>query len=967
MNAVILKIGAAILSGLIAVSAILFSGSSSKSSSDASGERIILYVATDGSDANDGSIDSPFATLEAARDAIRTMSSSQKKDGVTVYLRGGTYYRIGDTFRLEERDSGTDGAPIVYSAYPGEKVVFSGSITVEGDGFTHVEDEAVLNRLNADVRDKVMVLDLGALGYTKFAPISQIGRGRDPGASSVTVSVDGDVQTLSRYPNSDFISITTLIRPGFIPRNHAILLADGYCVETCHDICKYPRSTWWQQEGPAWITSNPYLSQRAALWEQETDVWTQGYYMYEWAEDMLHVNVSADGGGIRFEADTPTMYGAAAGRRYYVMNLLCEIDMPGEFYLDRENAKLYLYPKNELAGKEISMSLNSNNFITMENASFVSVENLSFIDSNTNGIQLIDCTDVLIAGCDFFNLGNRAVMIGVFSSQGENAMTNTGSRGGFNNSVLSCNIKSMGQGGVYLGGGNRYTLSPGNNQVVNCDISDFSVIARTSAPAVEITGCGDKVLNNRIYNAPHYAILYFGNNHIMRNNEIFDVLQESGDSGVFYAGRSWTYQGNVIDNNYIADIPAGPSPGTQVFFLDDMASGTTITNNLLVNISARTSLFAGGHDIVFRNNIMGNGSTGGGMKITNLVDWGASMAAKPGGVLYVYLLSLIINEQFDRNAWTEQYPTLMAEVDREAKDMIGLVPYENGEVARDFCNPANISVTDNIFVGAGADDFCQHVTSPGLAEHYNIVYKDNDKLPVGTDIGFENVFEGDFDVKEGSLIEEKLGKNHFDRTTVGLYDDEYRNNDPINNPFTDVLEGKWYTKAVLWCFNNGYMVGTSDTTFEPNASFTRAMFVTVLAKIAEADTSSYTGASFTDVPKGKWYSKPIEWAFQNGLASGLGDGKFGPNDPVTREMLAQFLYNYSKKSGYDTSASADVSVYPDAETISKYARKAVFWAVGSGLISGVKQGDATYLAPKDTATRAQVATIVRNYVQDFVS
>ena len=185
----------------------------------------------------------------------------------------------------------------------------------------------------------------------------------------------------------------------------------------------------------------------------------------------------------------------------------------------------------------------------------------------------------------------------------------------------------------------------------------------------------------------------------------------------------------------------------------------------------------------------------------------------------------------------------------------------------------------------------------------------------------------------------------------------------FENPFTDVPDGKWYTKAVLWCYYNGYMTGTSSTAFSPDSSFTRAMFVTVLAKIDGADTSSYTGSSFTDVPRGKWYSKPIQWAFENGYASGLGGGKFGPNASVTREQLAQFLYNYTQKKGKPIADLADISGYSDAGSISGWAKNAVKWAVGNGLISGTS---ATTLNPKGTATRAQVALIIKNYVEKFV-
>ena len=187
------------------------------------------------------------------------------------------------------------------------------------------------------------------------------------------------------------------------------------------------------------------------------------------------------------------------------------------------------------------------------------------------------------------------------------------------------------------------------------------------------------------------------------------------------------------------------------------------------------------------------------------------------------------------------------------------------------------------------------------------------------------------------------------------------------NPFTDVPSDAWYANSALYCCYKGYMTGTSDTVFDPAIPFTRAMFVTVLSRIDGADTDSYKGSSFYDVPIDSWFSKPIQWAYEMNYASGLGDGLFGASDPVTREQLARFLYNYTLKKGYLSADPDSMEQYPDAESVSDYAKTAMAWAVGNGLISGIPDGDAVYLSPKGTATRAQVAVIVKNYVENIVN
>ena len=185
-----------------------------------------------------------------------------------------------------------------------------------------------------------------------------------------------------------------------------------------------------------------------------------------------------------------------------------------------------------------------------------------------------------------------------------------------------------------------------------------------------------------------------------------------------------------------------------------------------------------------------------------------------------------------------------------------------------------------------------------------------------------------------------------------------------SDPLTDIPDGKWYTSGVLYCYEKGLMNGTAADKFSPNSLLTRAMFVTVLAAIDKADTSKYTGSSFSDVPTGKWYSKPIEWAYKNGYTSGVGNGEFGVNDAVTREQLAVFLYNYTEKKGRQVKNLAELSAFTDAGSVSKWAVNGVRWAVGNKMISGTSE---TLLSPRVAATRAQIALIVMNYVENILN
>ncbi len=177
--------------------------------------------------------------------------------------------------------------------------------------------------------------------------------------------------------------------------------------------------------------------------------------------------------------------------------------------------------------------------------------------------------------------------------------------------------------------------------------------------------------------------------------------------------------------------------------------------------------------------------------------------------------------------------------------------------------------------------------------------------------------------------------------------------------FADVDPSDWYAAAAEYVSELGLMIGDEDGNFLPDESVTRAMVVTVLARMAGADTSAYSGAEFADVADDDWFSPYVGWAAETGITLGSDDGTFAPNDSITREQLAAMLYRYADYSGMDISgADADTDVFTDWSTVSDWAQTPVIWAVSCGLISGYGDG---VLAPADTATRAQLATILMNF------
>ena len=177
--------------------------------------------------------------------------------------------------------------------------------------------------------------------------------------------------------------------------------------------------------------------------------------------------------------------------------------------------------------------------------------------------------------------------------------------------------------------------------------------------------------------------------------------------------------------------------------------------------------------------------------------------------------------------------------------------------------------------------------------------------------------------------------------------------------FTDVDSGAWYMDGVRFCVENGLMSGVSETEFAPLATLSRAMLTMIVYRMAGQPVVDFL-MPFSDVKDGLWYTDAVRWAAANGVVTGY-DGKFAPNDPITREQIVTILYRYAKLTGADVSVGEDTNIlsYDDAFTVSEWAIPAMQWAVGSGIIGGKT---ASTLAPKDTATRAEIAVIMMRYM-----
>jgi len=268
-----------------------------------------FYVATTGGDTNPGTKAKPFATLERARDAIRALKKAGglPKGGVTVWIRGGLYPRA-ESFALNADDSGTKQSPIVYRAYGKEQVRLSGGREVTG--FAPVADPAILARLDEAARGKVRQTDLRAQGITDLGEIRPRGFGK-PAQPEFELFFDGRPMTLARWPDGEWAKIAA--------------------VPAGNDSGKFS-----------------YDGDRPKRWQRTDDIWVHGYWTYDWAESHVKVK-SIDTEAREIVTEEPYgVYGYTADRRFYFLNILEELDAPGEWYLDRQSGVLYFWPPSPI-------------------------------------------------------------------------------------------------------------------------------------------------------------------------------------------------------------------------------------------------------------------------------------------------------------------------------------------------------------------------------------------------------------------------------------------------------------------------------------------------------------------------------------------------------------------------------------------------------------------------------------------
>ncbi len=516
-----------------------------------------FYVAPAGNDANPGTKDQPFATLERARDAVR---DSTNRDNLAVVLRGGIYQQES-SLEFDAKDSGTPSQAVVWKSAPGETARIIGGIVVPTASVERVKDAAILNRvISSKARKELLEINLATLGITNCGQIGPRGFGLPKLPAPMELIVGGRVMPIACWPKSGKppSPIGKVFDKGSVPR---------------------------LGEKPDRGARFAVKTGRPLKWQNAGNVWITGLFANGYADATLQLaSITRTSNHIVFTTVQPHMYGFQSGKpwnNWRALNVLEEIARPGEWAVDRNDGKLYFLPPLDYVPDqtEVMLSTLAPPVLALNNVSHLHLENLRIECSRGDGVSVQGGDTDVFSGCEFRNLGMAAV---TFDATGRNHL------------LENCVICDTGAGGVVLDGGDRNSLTPGNNTVANCEIHRFNRWSRTYCPAVSLAGVGNRIAHCLIYDAPGCAILLHGNNHIIEYNDIRHVMEEGDDMGAFYMGRNPTEFGNIIRYNYFHDVGFGQTQRTYGIYLDDCSCGAEIYGNLLVRAGRRAAFLIGG-------------------------------------------------------------------------------------------------------------------------------------------------------------------------------------------------------------------------------------------------------------------------------------------------------------------------------------------------------------------------------------
>lgn len=588
-----------------------------------------IYISPDGNDANSGYAAAPVKTFDGARTVYANMRGDNSSFSADIFVHAGIY-------RFEKSFEPISGMKL--KAFGDGEVRLRGSKKISKELFKKTADSELLQKLSEDARAKVYEADLSGLFYSmaKYPEYTAL----HGGTSYYELFCADKPQVLARFPNYGFIN--TISASG---RNFAA------------------------------------ESSRLEIWKNSKYAMAAGYWVHDWAFENIYVDsIDTALGKITLSKD---VYGSSivSGKRYYMMNMPEEIDMPGEYYIDCENKKLYYYPTEDFLSNDPELSVLTTPIFKANGAQNLDISGMTFEYTRGVAIEGQNVKNMRISDCVVRNIGSNGINIS-----------------GTDCTVEKCEIYSIGAMGVNISGGDRKTLFPGNNTVKNCSIYDFGRIFRTYQSGIMISGVGNRAEYNTVHDAPHSGVRFSGNDNVITRNEIYNVVLECSDSGAIYTGRDWTAWGNEISYNYMHDIKKNPELTNftvSAVYLDDTETGATVKNNYFENCT-QAVLAGGGCGNKIINNTMvecDNGIDYDQRGVTG--EWGHS-GVIAGGTAYDNAVAFFSDSAIDLQLWKSKYDGL--------SELLSDIEQYQADSSHETGYPKNAEISGNGFFGTTAEN-----------------------------------------------------------------------------------------------------------------------------------------------------------------------------------------------------------------------------------------------------------------------
>lgn len=497
-----------------------------------------LFVTKTGRDDQSGAFNQPMATLTAARDRLREIRKERPQEAfaATIWVGAGTYF-LQDGLHLEQVDSGMENAPVVYRAKEGEQVTLTGAVELSTTPLS--EQDSLWKVLSPQARSNVRVASTHSLGFIAESQQNARGSHRPLHPSELEVFQGDSLLRVAQWPNEGWA------------RTKQVVGKDRYTADL------------------------PQMTHA-----EDRNVWARGFWGNDDTDAIDRVEIDSDRNEVQVleRADAGDL---RADARFRLLNLPSQLDAPGEWWLDRENKRLYVWP----VGNRPIYAAVANTIVSAYSVSNVQFHGFTLEGALVSGVEIAGGTNVAFEGCSIRHIGN----LGVHMYYGEG------------HSLVNCHLSHIGEGGVRVEGGDRQTLEACRHLIRGNTIQNYSTTTSGWRPGVFAVGVGCDVMDNEIANSGGPGILLHGNNHKVRRNRLHHLCTDTSDVGAVYIGGDPTHRGNVIADNHIHDLGGFGFIDVIAIYLDDFASGTSVSSNRIER-AGRAVAIGGGRD----NRVEGN-------------------------------------------------------------------------------------------------------------------------------------------------------------------------------------------------------------------------------------------------------------------------------------------------------------------------------------------------------------------------